>query len=162
MPYTSLEHQFVEQLPDLLQDGVLYISMKYATAAHLCYCGCGEEVVTPFTPTDWKMIFDGETISLSPSIGNWNFACRSHYFIDRGRIIEATSWTNEQVDANRRKDKVAKEGYYSNPKSIAINKPNKPQVQHQVKEFRNSPSFIKMCLNIVKKIWRDVLNLFSK
>jgi hypothetical protein len=29
--------------------------VAFRTAAHCCCCGCGEEVVTPFTPTDWSM-----------------------------------------------------------------------------------------------------------
>ena len=37
-----------------------------------CCCGCGEEVVTPFSPAQWQMSFDGEAVSLHPSIGNWN------------------------------------------------------------------------------------------
>ena len=69
MWHTRLEHRFVEHIPEHLEPGVLYVSMKYATAAHSCCCGCGEEVVTPFTPTDWQMIFDGETVSLRPSVG---------------------------------------------------------------------------------------------
>jgi hypothetical protein len=36
-----LEHQFVRHLPDELRPGLLYISMEYATASHLCCCGCG-------------------------------------------------------------------------------------------------------------------------
>jgi Family of unknown function (DUF6527) len=95
MQHKHLENRFVEQLPERLEAGVLYISMEYAIAAVGCCCGCGEEVVTPFTPTDWSMTFDGKTISLSPSIGNWNFVCRSHYFIRRGRIVEATAWTEQ-------------------------------------------------------------------
>ena len=76
-----LSQQFVENVPEQLEEGIIYISMKYCTAIHKCVCGCNNEVVTPFSPTDWKMTFDGETISLSPSIGNWNFDCKSHYFI---------------------------------------------------------------------------------
>lgn len=91
---------------------MLYISMEYGTAAHSCCCGCGEEVVTPFTPTDWKMTFDGETVSLSPSIGNWNLPCRSHYVIKHGRIIEAGPWSDDQIMAERRRDKAAKARYY--------------------------------------------------
>jgi Family of unknown function (DUF6527) len=110
---THLEHQFVEYIPEHLEQGVLYISVKYATAIHRCCCGCGEEVVTPFSPTDWKMVFDGATVSLWPSIGNWNFSCRSHYIIRRGRVIEAGNWTNHQVESKRHKDKTAKGRYYS-------------------------------------------------
>ncbi|WP_260101967.1 DUF6527 family protein [Phaeobacter inhibens] len=92
--------------------------MEYGTAAHSCCCGCGEEVVTPFTPTDWKMIFDGETVSLNPSIGNWTLACRSHYVIKRGRVIEAGPWTDEQVAAERLRDQKAKSRHYTNQPTV--------------------------------------------
>jgi hypothetical protein len=112
MRHTRLEHRFVQHIPGAVDPGVLYISMDYGTAAHSCCCGCGEEVVTPFTPTDWKMTFDGETVTLSPSIGNWSLACRSHYVIKRGRVIEAGPWTDGQVEAERRRDRAAKARYY--------------------------------------------------
>lgn len=112
MRHKRLEHRFVEHIPEALQPGVLYVSMEYATAAHSCCCGCGEEVVTPFTPTDWKMTFDGETISLRPSVGSWTLPCRSHYVIDRGKVVEAGPWTDEQVEAERRRDRAAKARYY--------------------------------------------------
>jgi len=112
MRHTRLEHRFVQHIPDTIDPGVLYISMEYGTAAHSCCCGCREEVVTPFTPTDWKMIFDGETVSLHPSIGNWSLACRSHYVIQRDRVIEAGSWTDAQVEAERRRDRAAKVRHY--------------------------------------------------
>jgi hypothetical protein len=108
MRHRQLEHRFVQHIPDSLEPGVLYISMEYGTAAHSCCCGCGEEVVTPFTPTDWKMAFDGETVSLWPSVGNWNLACRSHYVIDHGQVVEAGRWSDKQVLAERRRDKAAK------------------------------------------------------
>lgn len=110
--HKRLEHRFVENIPDRLEAGILYVSMEYATSAHSCCCGCGEEVVAPFTPTDWKMTFDGETISLRPSIGNWTLKCRSHYVIERGRVIEAAPWSDEQVVAERRRDRAAKERFY--------------------------------------------------
>jgi Family of unknown function (DUF6527) len=107
-----LEHRFVRHIPDRLEPGILYISIEYATAAHSCCCGCGEEVVTPFTPTDWKMTFDGEGVSLRPSIGNWNLKCRSHYVIDRGFVLGAEPWSDMQVAAERRRDRAAKGLYY--------------------------------------------------
>lgn len=112
MRLTYLEHRFVQHIPDHMEPGVLYISMEYGTAAHRCCCGCGEEVVTPFTPTDWKMTFDGETVSLRPSIGNWNLPCRSHYVIERGQVIEASPWSDGRIAAERRRDKAAKSRYY--------------------------------------------------
>jgi hypothetical protein len=123
MRHSHLEHRFVQHIPDQLEPGVLYVSMEYGTAVHSCCCGCGEEVVTPFTPTDWKMTFDGETVSLRPSIGNWNLPCRSHYVIERGRVNEAFPWTDEQIATERRRDKVAKARYYDTPESAKAVEP---------------------------------------
>ena len=81
--------QFVEYMPELINQGELYISMKYSVVIHLCACGCGEKVVTPLSPDDWQLKYDGETISLYPSIGNWDFQCQSHYWIRRNKIINA-------------------------------------------------------------------------
>lgn len=107
-----LEHRFVRSVPRELEFGVLYVSVEYATAVHSCCCGCGEQVVTPLSPTDWKMIYDGESVSLTPSIGNWQLPCRSHYVIRQGHVIEADSWSAEQVEAEHRRDKAAKARFY--------------------------------------------------
>lgn len=115
MRHARLEHRFVKHLPEKLDPGVLYISMDYATAAHSCCCGCGEEVVTPFTPTDWKMTFDGETVSLWPSVGNWTLPCRSHYVIKQGKAVEAGPWTDAQIVAERERDRAAKALHYGAP-----------------------------------------------
>ena len=112
MWHRTLEHRFVRNVPRELEPGVMYISMEYATAVHSCCCGCGERVVTPFTPTDWNMTFNGESISLHPSAGNWNQKCRSHYVIRQGRVLEAGPWSNAQVEAERRRDKRAKASHY--------------------------------------------------
>lgn len=110
--HTRLEHRFVHHVPERLEPGVLYISMDFATAVHRCCCGCGEEIVTPFTPTDWRMTFDGETISLRPSVGNWNIPCRSHYVIERSRVLEALPWSDDEIANERHRDKEAKESFY--------------------------------------------------
>ena len=102
---TYLKYRFVEFIPSLLEEGILYITVKYKTAAHLCACGCGNKVLTPITPNRWKMIYNGESVSLSPSIGNWSFACRSHYWIRKNEVIEAISWSEGQVEIMRDKEK---------------------------------------------------------
>ena len=112
MLFNHLEHRFCTHVPESLEPGVLYVSMEFATAAHSCCCGCGEEVVTPFTPTDWKMAFNGQAISLWPSIGNWALRCRSHYVIKDGRVIESRPWTENEIAAERRRDRAAKARYY--------------------------------------------------
>lgn len=126
--YRRLEHRFVQHAPDVLEPAVLYVSVDYGTAVHACCCGCGEEVVTPFSPTDWKLTFDGETISLWPSIGSWNLACRSHYIIERGRVIDAGPWTDQRIAAARRGDRAAKAGYYCTPDSSSPAEPVQPVV----------------------------------
>ena len=112
MQVKRLQHLFCTHIPEDLEPGVLYVSMEYATAAHSCCCGCGEEVVTPFTPTDWKMTFDGWVISLSPSVGNWTLPCQSHYVVRDGAVIEAGTWSEAKIAAERRRDRTAKARYY--------------------------------------------------
>ena len=114
----SLSHEFVDFIPADLQEGKLYISIPYATATHKCCCGCGKEVVTPLSPTDWKLIFDGQSVSLDPSIGNWSFDCQSHYWIKRNQAIWSYHWSQEQIQNNRAYDRNNKEHYYEKEGSL--------------------------------------------
>ena len=109
----NLQHKFVEYIPEIVEPGVIYISIKYCTAIHKCVCGCGNEVITPISPTDWKLQFDGETISLTPSIGNWSFQCKSHYWITRNEIRFARRWSNEEIEKAQEKDIKVKKKYFS-------------------------------------------------
>ncbi|WP_397469451.1 DUF6527 family protein [Pseudonocardia charpentierae] len=59
--------------------------MQYATAVHLCACGCGFKVVTPLGRGGWRLTFDG-AVSLHPSVGNGQSRCRSHYVVRRNVI----------------------------------------------------------------------------
>lgn len=112
LKHTHVGQRFVEFVPDRLEPGILYVSMPYATVTHLCCCGCGSEVVTPLTPTDWQMFYDGEAISLFPSVGNWNLPCRSHYVIRGGRVIEYGPWSEKQIMAGQDRDRRAKTHFY--------------------------------------------------
>jgi hypothetical protein len=113
MKMTRVVPEFVEFIPSLLAPGVLYVSIPYATAVHACCCGCGERVVTPLTPTDWAVTYDGETVSLCPSIGNWSFRCQSHYWVTQNQVDWAAAWSRERIDAGRRMDRVAKRDQFS-------------------------------------------------
>lgn len=113
----EVKRKFVEYMPDELDLGVIYISVSFATAGHLCLCGCGEEVVTPFSPTDWELSFDGETISLDPSVGNWGFRCRSHYIIRHNRVIWAGNMSQAEIDAGRERDRLSKFARYGSSKA---------------------------------------------
>lgn len=129
-----LQHQFVRNIPEHLEPGVLYISIEYGTAVHSCCCGCGEEVVTPFAPTDWQMTFDGQSVSLWPSIGNWKSACRSHYIIKRGKVLEALPWTDRQIANEWDRDQAAKAEYYSEPEVAHTQSLEAPLEKHAARE----------------------------
>lgn len=113
MRHIMLEPRFVKGIPRELEAGVLYVSMDYGTVVHNCCCGCGLEVVTPLTPTDWTLTFNGVAISLWPSVGNWNLPCQSHYVIKANRVIEAGPWDKAKIKAEQRRDKASKADYYS-------------------------------------------------
>ena len=119
-PQVTLKHEFVEFIPDDLEQGAIYISMRFATASHLCVCGCGNKVVTPIRPTDWTLIFDGKTVSLEPSIGNWSFPCQSHYYIRKNHIKWAPKWSHEKIERGRRYDHYAKENYFGTGTSETV------------------------------------------
>ncbi len=111
-PEIVLTHRFVCAIPEVLEERTVYVSIEFATAVHKCCCGCGREVVTPLSPMDWSLVFDGETVSLDPSVGNWNLPCRSHYWIRRNRVYWARGWSREQIEAGRTADARAKAEYY--------------------------------------------------
>lgn len=112
MRQSRLQHQFVEFIPEKIEEGVLYISVEYRTMTHKCCCGCGAEVVTPLGPTDWRLIFDGKSVSIEPSVGSWSLPCRSHYWISNGQVRWAEGWSKAQVQRGRESDARAKRAYF--------------------------------------------------
>ncbi|WP_078669225.1 DUF6527 family protein [Chitinophaga eiseniae] len=136
-----LQHKFVEFIPDNIDDGVIYISINYCTAIHKCVCGCGNEVVTPISPTDWRLTFDRKTVSLHPSIGNWSFSCQSHYWIKNNKIQFATKWDSNEISINRQADSATKNNYYtsrmqkSEPKFPDRSKRNIPKLKRFLRSF---------------------------
>jgi hypothetical protein len=107
-----LKHEFVQFVPEQLEDRTVYVCIPFATVVHKCCCGCGREVVTPLTPTDWRLIFDGVSVSLYPSIGNWSFPCQSHYWIQHNRVRWAGRWSQQEIEAGRAADAFAKAKYF--------------------------------------------------
>ena len=110
MKTESMRLELVELMPPKLELGVLYVSQKYQTAAHLCACGCGEKIRTQLGPLGWQFTNQRQGPSLFPSIGNWQKPCRSHYFIEGGRIIwgapmsEAAVLRGRKAEMRRRDD----------------------------------------------------------
>lgn len=112
MKCSEIAPRFVQYIPEQLVAGVLYVSREYATATHLCCCGCGEEVVTPLNRTDWSLTMEDGRVTLFPSIGNWSFACRSHYWIERGRVIDAGPMEQWRIDRIRAVDFANKDAHF--------------------------------------------------
>ena len=83
-----LKPLFVEIIPRLpeIEKGTLYVSMRFAILSHLCPCGCGRLVDVTLDPATRSLTYDGEYLTLEPSIGV-KFPCRSHYSIIRNAII---------------------------------------------------------------------------
>ncbi len=113
----TIQHRFVEFIPVELEKGVLYVSVLYRTAVHLCACGCGNKVVTPFSPKDWEIRFDGKSVSLNPSIGNWSFECRSHYWIKRNQIVFAKKWNDGESDKDQKSHQKNKKWFFRKKKN---------------------------------------------
>uniref|UniRef100_UPI003216D327 DUF6527 family protein n=1 Tax=uncultured Draconibacterium sp. TaxID=1573823 RepID=UPI003216D327 len=113
---TALRPEFVEYLPKELEEGILYISMKYKTAGHKCPCGCGNLVFTPFSPIDWQISYNGKGVTLTPSIGNWDYECRSHYWIMENEIQYAREFDSSEIEYIRRMDVKDKEQFFKKRK----------------------------------------------
>ena len=124
----------VEFMPPTLAPGVLYVSTRFKTAAHLCACGCGTKVVTSLKPGGWLLTRTrGEVPSLEPSVGNFNLPCQSHYFIRAGKIAWAPPWTPQQIAMGRSKDHELREAHFA---------------EHQSNWWRSLSNWIKSMLHL--------------
>ena len=95
--------EFVDTIPKKLNEGILYTCMNCNVIVHKCACGCGEKTVTPLDKNNgWVMKYDGQSLTLRPSIGNFNFKCKSHYFI----IENSVEWLNNNYDSSKLEDKL--------------------------------------------------------
>jgi hypothetical protein len=97
--------EFVTYVPDELEAGRVYVSIQYRVAVHPCCCGCGERVVTPLSPAQWAVAYDGENVSLNPSIAGGR--CNSHYVIARGRVRWLPPLTKRQRRLAAERDQAA-------------------------------------------------------
>jgi hypothetical protein len=87
--------EFYKHIPEQkdIKNDVLYISMEFEVAIHMCPCGCGNQNVMPFhteASTEfrkqhgWGFQNDNGFITLSPSI--LSRICNAHYFLIRNEI----------------------------------------------------------------------------
>ncbi len=92
MRHLKYSTELVPTKPKEMKEGVLYVMPHYHLVVHRCMCGCGEEVITAIddnggkTPGYWGWSENGGTVSLHPSVGNFQFKCRSHYFLKNGKV----------------------------------------------------------------------------
>ena len=105
MRASRIDLKLVDLAPSELRPGVLYVSEKYQTALHLCCCGCGEHVVTPLSAAEWRVRMQRGKVSLTPSIGNFGMACRSHYWIRAGQVVWSSALTPAQIASAQARDR---------------------------------------------------------
>lgn len=122
-----ISHVFVDRIPTVREERTLYVSIPFATAVHNCMCGCGTKVVTPLSPPQWRIMFDGESVSLWPSIGNSGLACRSHYVIERDQVRWAQTWSDEKIAAGRARDKSLLGRHFSEAKDVTSRLDGSPE-----------------------------------
>jgi hypothetical protein len=109
---TVLRPEYVEHLPEQLEQGVLYICEAFDATAHKCCCGCGEDVYNKLGPARWRLIkLPDASVTLYPSIGNWNYPCRSHYWIRSNRVIDAGWMSARAITAAQRDDRRERDRY---------------------------------------------------
>lgn len=149
MKLDAVEPRYVEFVPKVLEPGVLYISEKYKTASHLCACGCGEKVVTPLSPVEWQLRNDDGFVSLHPSIGNWNYACRSHYWIRRNRIAWSGGMTQQQIARVQARDRADKARYVA-----ALNREKDKAARTENVTIKTSSSLIQRLWTALQRWWR--------
>lgn len=107
-----LAHKFVISIPNVLNERTHHVSVDYATVVYKFCCGCRRKVVTPLTPTNWTLIYEGVSILLDPSIGNGSFKCRSHYWMSRSTVRWARQWPGSKIAAGRAQNRRLKQRYY--------------------------------------------------
>lgn len=68
-----------------MEEGVIYISDEFGTSSHLCLCGCKELTVMPLGKDGWAYHIDAlKGLTMTPSVGNFQLPCKSHYIITKG------------------------------------------------------------------------------
>lgn len=88
----------VMELPKSVNDmkhGILYLKHNEDDtyeSFHLCPCGCGEPVYLLYGGKGWNITLsiNGrglKSVTISPSVGCFDFPCKSHYFIRENKII---------------------------------------------------------------------------
>ena len=88
MKVQELIPKCVDEIPQELESGKLYLCAKYKIAIHLCACGCGIKTVTPLGEGEWTLTGENELYTLRPSIGNFmgENPYHAHYYVTKNKI----------------------------------------------------------------------------
>lgn len=140
----KFQHKFVDFIPDEIQEGILYISLDFGTVIHKCPCGCGSEVNTPLTPIGWKMIYNGEAISLKPSVGNWSFDCKSHYWITKNEVEWSIKWSDETIQKVRADEDSDRDKYFRIKGSEKLEEKLRDSVELPKSQSKKKSLFLKL------------------
>lgn len=108
----NIKLQHVRLMPKDLEEGFLYVSKEFEIAVHLCACGCKSKIRTPLDSLEWSLTETADGPTLHPSIGSWQLPCRSHYLINKGKIIWCGQWSDEQILAGRQAEQRRRDDYY--------------------------------------------------
>jgi len=86
----EITFEYVEFIPEERKEKIIYISEKYGVTVHNCLCGCGGKTILPIDciidgqDLGWKLIKEpNDKISFTPSVGNFQMPCKSHYIITK-------------------------------------------------------------------------------
>jgi hypothetical protein len=144
-----LKPEYVKQLPEELEEGVLYICEEFDLTAHKCCCGCGEDVYNKLSPAKWRLMKmpDG-SVSLDPSVGNWKYSCRSHYWIYKNRVIDAGPMSNQAIRAIQQRDLRDRDRYIArvNAQADAANEQSRSL-------WERTRALIARTLRRLKRLW---------
>ncbi len=144
MRIDRLRPSFVTDIPECLEPGVLYMALEYDAMAHVCACGCGNEIATPIGPTDWNIAWNGVGLTVRPSVGNGSLPCRSHYLIDSSRVVWLPPMTDGEIVYERVRTARAKGLYHepavaipaaADPPSHTPEKPKEPWIVRNLKRL---------------------------
>lgn len=97
---------FVDTIPkaEYIDEGHFYVSIKYGMTMHRCASGCGQLVPLPLSPVDWSIKYNGETVTLNPSVGNGVLSCNSHYRIVESEVVWSMGMSEAQIERQKKTD----------------------------------------------------------
>lgn len=148
MKVIVIRPEYVKQFPEQLIEGILYVSEEFELTAHKCCCGCGEDVYNKLSPVKWCLSKSSDgSVSLYPSIGNWKYQCKSHYWIRNNQIIEAGTMSVKEIEMGQIRDRQDRDRYIAQINSQAESKLS-------IKIWRSIRSVIRRILQYLKIMLR--------